>query len=467
MDREGAGFLPNTMIPARKTKYFGTDGIRGRYGDPHMNPGFVFRLGNALGHYLKGIATKKPLNVILGRDTRASGTVLRDALVCGFNQHAVHVHDGGIVPTPAVAYAVCEQGADLGLVISASHNPASDNGVKIFDAQGAKLSPEQEMSIEAIVERERWVPDCLSEPKFYEIDVSAFYVNYLRSLMDQHCLKKWSVVLDTANGATCQTSPSAFERWSASLYVIGNEPDGGLINNHVGSEYPEKLAQTVLEKHAHIGIAHDGDGDRLVVCDEKGQVVHGDVLLALFGMYAMRAGKLAANTLVTTVHSNTGLDRALASVGAKVERVDVGDRNVARRMREIGANIGGESSGHIIFSDWATTGDGLLAAAKLIELMSQTGKSLSELSAEVVLYPQKTKNLEVRAKPQIATLQNLQREKQKIEDELADAGRVLVRYSGTEPKIRLLVEGPDVAMLDMALKRLERAAKMDLILIDH
>lgn len=454
------------MISTGKTKYFGTDGIRGTYGDPHMSPGFVFRIGNALGHFLKEIDPGKPLNVVLGRDTRASGTALRNALICGLNQHAVYVHDGGIVPTPAVAYAVREQGADLGVVISASHNPASDNGVKLFDAQGTKLSPEQEAAIEAIVERETWVPDSLPAPKFYELDVAAFYVNYLRSLMDQHCLKKWSVVLDTANGATWQTSPSVFERWSAELHLMGNEPDRQLINDRVGSEYPEKLAQTVLEKGAQIGIAHDGDGDRLVVCDEKGQVVPGDVLLALFGMYAMRAGKLASNTLVATIHSNSGLDRALASVGAKIERVDVGDRNVAKRMREIGANIGGESSGHIIFSDWATTGDGLLAAAKLIELMSQTGKSLSELSGEVTLNPQRTKNLGVREKPQLESLQHLQLEKQSIEEQLGATGRVLIRYSGTEPKIRLLVEGPDVAMLDIALKRLERAAEMDLVLID-
>jgi len=361
-----------------------------------------------------------------------------------------------------VARSVLEQHADMGIVISASHNPAEDNGFKIFDAQGTKLSPIQEDEIEGLIDQRTEVPDSFLSPKSYELDVSAFYVNYVQSLMDQHCLKKWSVVLDTANGATCHTSSRAFERWSAELHLIGDQPGVCLINDGVGSEYPEQLAKAVLEKNAHIGIAHDGDGDRLIVCDEKGQVVHGDVLLALFGMYAMRAGKLASNTLVATIHSNLGLDRALASVGAKVDRVDVGDRNVANRMREIGANIGGESSGHIIFADWATTGDGLLAAAKLIELLGQTGKTLFELSQEVTLLPQVMKNVNVAAKPELATLKHLQNTKQSIERNLGGSGRVLMRYSGTEPKLRLLLEGVDLPILKESLKRLERAVEKDL-----
>ena len=448
-------------------KYFGTDGIRGAYGAPHMSLDFAFRLGSALGYHLKRIESEKPLNVILGRDTRESGPFLRDALICGLNQHFIYAYDGGIVPTPAVARSVLEQHADLGIVISASHNPASDNGIKIFDAHGSKLSPAQELEIEALIDQETAVTGSLSDPKFYDLDVSGFYTNYARSLLDQHCLKNWKVVLDTANGATCQTSPRAFERWSAELHLMGNDPETSLINDGVGSEHPEKLASAVLKNKAHIGIAHDGDGDRLVVCDETGQVVHGDVLLAIFGMYAMRVGKLASNTLVATNHSNLGLDRSLASVGAKVERVDVGDRNVATRMREIGANIGGESSGHIIFGDWATTGDGLLAAAKLIELMRRTGKTLSELAREVILFPQLTKNLKVAEKPDLKTLKNLQNAKCEIENSLGDAGRLLMRYSGTEPKLRLLVEGPDVNTINGALRKLVNAAEKDLSLIDR
>lgn len=454
------------MVLLAMPKYFGTDGIRGAYGEAHMCADFAFRLGCALGCYLKRLNPEKPLNVILGRDTRESGPTLRDALVCGLNQHFIYVHDGGIVPTPAVARAVLEQRADLGIVISASHNQAADNGIKIFDAHGFKLSPAQEDEIEALLEWEEILPDRFSSQKSFDLDVGAFYTNYIQSLMDQHCLNQWSVVLDTANGATCQTSPRAFERWSAQLHLMGNEPETCRINDGVGSEYPDKLAKAVLDKKAHIGIAHDGDGDRVLVCDEKGQVVPGDVLLALFGMHAMRAGKLASKTLVATVHSNLGLDRSLASVGAKVERVDVGDRNVARRMREIGSNIGGESSGHIIFADWATTGDGLLAAAKIIELMGQTGKPLSELTREITLFPQLTKNLNVAAKPNLKTLTHLRRAKRSIEASMGDAGRVLIRYSGTEPKLRLLVEGADESIVKEALQKLESAAQKDLCLID-
>jgi phosphoglucosamine mutase len=448
------------------TRYFGTDGIRGTYGEPPICPEFIYRLGNALGCFLRRSEPERPLNVILGRDTRESGLILRDALVCGLNQHFIHVHDGGIVPTPAVARSVLEQQADLGIVISASHNPAGDNGIKLFDAAGSKLSPEQEAEIEALIDREVAVPPSWQNPKFYELDVAGFYTDYLRSLMDQHCLKKWRVVLDTANGATCQTSPRAFERWSAELHLLGHRPDRGLINDGVGSEYPEKLASKVLEKGADIGIAHDGDGDRVVVCDETGQILHGDVLLGLLAMHAMRSGRLGAETLVATIHSNLGLDRSLATVGAKVDRTDVGDRNVARRMKEIGANLGGESSGHIIFADWATTGDGLLAAAKLIELMNETGKYLSELSQEIQLFPQLTKNLKVAEKPDLETLKHLQQAKRNIEGAMGDDGRVLLRYSGTEPKLRFLVEGSRTDSLKGWMLELARAAAKDLTLID-
>lgn len=454
------------MAAGAMTKYFGTDGIRGAYGDAHMCPAFAFRLGDALGAYLRQSRPGKPLNVVLGRDTRESGLALRDALICGLNQQSVHVHDGGIVPTPAVARAVLEQRADLGIVISASHNPATDNGIKIFNADGSKLTQAQESEIEALLEWDRAQPSAYPSPKFHELDVAAFYTDYVRSLMDQNCLKKWRVVLDMANGATCRTSPQAFERWSAELHLIGNQPETNRINDGVGSEYPEKLARAVLDKKAHIGIAHDGDGDRLVVCDEKGQVVHGDVLLGLLAIHALRSGSLSGNTLVCTIHSNLGLDRSLEKAGARVERVDVGDRNVAKRMREIGSNLGGESSGHIILADWASTGDGLLAAAKILQLMDQTGKPLSELCGEIALFPQLTKNVPVASKPALETLTHLQSTKRRLEETLGDQGRILIRYSGTESKLRLLVEGADMNLLKNALQELESSVEKDLNSID-
>jgi phosphoglucosamine mutase len=447
-------------------KYFGTDGIRGHFGTPIMCPGLAYRLGCALGRYLRQNRPDQVLYAVIGCDTRASGRVLSDALIAGLNQHDIYVYNGHVVPTPAVARAVLDQRADVGIAITASHNPACDNGIKLFDHNAYKLDEAQELLIEALLDEEPAAPQTLPTPRSYPLDAAGFYINYLRSLMDQDCLRDWRIVLDLANGATVETTPSVFRRWGAELYLIGDAPDGANINDGVGSECSDQLAQTVLEQSANIGIAHDGDGDRLVVCDETGVIVDGDILLALFGRYAMQAGVLTSDTLVATVHSNLGLDYALRDVGAHVERVDVGDRNVASRMRSSGSNIGGESSGHIIFSDFATTGDGLLAAIKVIELMRKTGKKLSELRQEVVLFPQLTKNLQVEEKLPLPGLKSLQSAIQSVEKEFGGAGRVLVRYSGTEPKLRLLVEGKKEDLVAKALKNIERAAEEDLNIVD-
>jgi phosphoglucosamine mutase len=447
-------------------KYFGTDGIRGHVGSPVMCPGFAYRLGCALGGHLKQARGGKALFAVIGRDTRISGTALSDALIAGLNQHGVYVHNANVAPTPAVARAVVEQHADIGIAVTASHNPACDNGIKLFNHEAHKLAESQELEIEAAVDLEPEAPAELPQPKSYPLDAAAFYVNYLRSLMDQHCLSDWRIVLDLANGATVDTTPAVFARWGAALRLIGDAPNGRNINDGVGSECPAQLAQAVLQERANIGIAHDGDGDRLVVCDETGTIVDGDILLALLGRYAMQAGVLQMGVLVATIHSNLGLDCALRDVGGRVERVGVGDRNVAQRMRELGANFGGESSGHIIFSDFATTGDGLLAAIKIIELMRKTGKPLSVLRQEVVLFPQATQNLKVAEKLPLEGLKFVQAEIKRLERLFGDEGRVLVRYSGTEPKLRLLVEGKDSHQVNDALKNLEIAARKDLVVID-
>lgn len=447
-------------------KYFGTDGIRGSYGDALINPEFAFRLGSALGLYLVRNKSGLPLNAVIGRDTRLSGPALAEAMVQGLNRRGVYVHDAGIVPTPAVAQSVLEQQADIGIAITASHNPASDNGIKLFNAEGFKLDEALEEEIEALVDEQPGLTSDLPLPESYPVDAAAVYINKIRSLMHQNCLRGWKIVLDLANGATCETSPAAFKQWGAELHLTGDNPSGDNINAGVGSEHPEALGKTVLEQGANIGIAHDGDGDRLVVCDEQGEVVDGDILLGLFAIYALRSGALRKDTLVVTVHSNLGLDHAIRDAGGRVERVDVGDRNVARRMRELGANIGGESSGHIIFSDFATTGDGLLAAVKLIELICGTGKTLAELRTEVTLFPQQTLNLRVAQKLPIDDLKNLPKAIAKATKDFGEDGRVLVRYSGTEPKLRLLVEGKDAQSVATVLKALEKAARADLEVID-
>jgi phosphoglucosamine mutase len=446
-------------------KYFGTDGIRGRFGDALICPQFAYRLGCALGNYLAKTRFEKTSTVVIGRDTRASGVALSDALISGLNRHEVYVHDASVVPTPAIARSVLDQQADLGIAITASHNPSCDNGIKLFDHCAHKLDVAQESLIESLIDKEPEPPVNLPIAKSHPLDASGSYINYLRSLIDQNCLSDWRIVLDLGNGATVKTTPGVFQHWGAEMLLIGDRPDGLNINDGVGSECPAQLAKAVHKHKAHIGIAHDGDGDRLVVCDEGGTVVDGDIILSLFGRYALKAGTLKSGTLVSTIHSNLGLDHAVRDAGGQVDRVDVGDRNVAYRMRELGANIGGESSGHIIFSDFATTGDGLLAAVKIIELMRTTGKALSELRKEITLFPQSTTNLRVVKKRPLVDLKSLQSVIKATEKDLGDEGRVLVRYSGTESKLRLLVEGKNELQVAEAIKAIEIAACRDLDVI--
>lgn len=447
-------------------KYFGTDGIRGSFGDPTMCPAFAFRLANALAKYLKQSSRGDELSVVIGRDTRASGQVLVEALVAGLTQQSVTVYDGGVVPTPAVAGSVLQNKADLGIAVTASHNPSHDNGIKLFDSSGCKLDESEECLLEQLIDAEPSAPDPLPVGQSRKLDVTTAYIESFQAVLPPKSLGGWKVVLDTANGATFQTSPVVIKAWGAELYVIGDQPDGTNINDGVGSEYPDQLGRTVREQGADIGIAHDGDGDRLVVCDETGAIIDGDVLLALLAINAMHSGDLKAQTLIATVHSNLGLDRAVSKVGAEVERVDVGDRNVAKRMRELGASIGGESSGHIIFSDYATTGDGLLAAVKVFELMLQTGRRLSDLSKDVTLFPQASKNLKVEEKLPFGNLPTLAEAIRGVEDDFGHDGRVLIRYSGTEPKLRMLAEGMDPRLVDQAISKLEDAARIDLSVID-
>ena len=446
-------------------KYFGTDGIRGAFGGDLINPEFAYRLGSAIGRYLQARGADLPLVAVIGRDTRLSGPQLVEALVQGLNRHGVEVHDLGVLPTPAIAQMLLEQQAHVGIAVTASHNPASDNGIKLFDGNGHKLTDAEEAQLERLVDEEPAAPVQRPLAKSARLDGGALYVNSQRALLDANCLRGWKIVLDLANGATCATTPAVFEHFGAELVLIGDQPSGENINRGVGSEYPQLLGQAVREHGANLGIAHDGDGDRLVVCDERGAVVDGDILLGLFAVYGLRRGTLRAATLVTTIQSNVGLDHAVRAAGGTVERVDVGDRNVARRMRELDANVGGESSGHIILSSWSTTGDGLLAAIQLIELLCHCGKPLSELRQSIQLFPQATANLRVADKKPLESLQTVKQVSAALEQDFDGAGRVLVRYSGTEPKIRLLVEARDQNQVEAALKRLEIAVSTDLTVV--
>ena len=436
-----------------KRQYFGTDGVRGPYGGPVINESFAARLGAAAGRWIGGSG-----RVVIGRDTRASGESLAAAVARGLASAGLTPVLLGAAPTPAVARAVRTQGAVLGVVITASHNPACDNGIKFFSRTGVKLTDEDEAAIEQALPSE--VP--ASAAVFSTADVLADYMAATGAILPAHALRGWKIVLDTANGATCATSPAVLRALGAEVIGLGDSPDGENINAGVGSEHPGPLAQRVREVGARLGIAHDGDGDRCILCDERGEVLDGDEILTILATHAHRQGKLAAQTLVITVQSNLGVDAALGALGGRVARTDVGDRYVIERMFATGATLGGESSGHIICSEISPTGDGLVAALKTIEVMLATGRPLSELRGALAKFPQRSLALKVREKRPLETLPTLPRAIEALERELGSQGRVLVRYSGTEAKLRLLVEGPTDAAVQAGLARLEAATRSDL-----
>lgn len=446
-------------------KYFGTDGIRGAFGDPLINPEFAYRFGVAVGHYSIQKSKKSQVTAVIGRDTRESGPVLVNAIISGMNRSGLTVYDLGVVPTPAVAKILLRENADIGVVVTASHNPSSDNGFKLFSHSGCKLGTKDETYLEELIEQDLDLPEQIPPARADLIDGAAAYIEQIRGLLKKDSTADWKIVLDLANGATCGTSPEVLSHGGGELILIGKEPNGKNINAGVGSEHPMQLGETVRKHNATLGIAHDGDGDRIVVCDELGEPIDGDILLGLLALYAMEEGQLPGRTLVATLQSNLGLDRAVNEAGGRVLRADIGDRNVAQLMRESGANLGGESSGHIIFSDYATTGDGLLAAIKLIELMLYYRKPLSELKGRLALFPQETANLKVEKKRPLEALTHLNAAIRRAEGDLGTRGRVLVRYSGTEPKLRILVEAENSAQTSTTLMQIINAAKMDLNVI--
>jgi phosphoglucosamine mutase len=461
--------------------YFGTDGIRGQYGGPVINEDFAARLGAAAGRWLKAqkdYQAEMPI-VMIGRDPRFSGESLERALAGGFVSEGCLPVFLGVLPTPAVALAVVNSatggdggahitsrlGCALGAVVTASHNPALDNGIKFFGSNGRKLTDEQEAQIEAAllaavpapIFAERWPALARFRPEAIED-----YIDRMDELLPVGALKGWKIVLDTANGATARTSAEVLRRFGAELIRIGGDPDGVNINAGVGSEHPEAMAAKVKEAGAKLGIAHDGDGDRCILCDEHGIVLDGDEILTMLAVRALQRGRLPLNTLIVTVHSNLGVDAAVKAAGGRVERTAVGDRYVIERMAETGAVLGGESSGHIICSEVCSTGDGLVAAIKVLEVMVETGLPLSELRRALKKFPQASTAVAVKRKPPISELKELTRVMAELERELAGSGRILVRYSGTEPKIRLLVEGPNDGVTQAALARLVAAVQADL-----
>lgn len=420
-------------------KYFGTDGVRG-VANEGLTPELAFKLGRVGGYVL----TKERENpkVIIGRDTRISGHMLEGALLAGLLSIGAEVMRLGVISTPGVAYLTKTMSADAGIMISASHNPVEDNGIKFFGPDGFKLTDEQELEIERLMDEE----DQLPRPVGANIGtVNAYFEGgqkYLSFLKDtiNHDFEGLTIAIDCAHGATSSLATHLFADLEADIYTIGSSPNGLNINEGVGSTHPEAVRELVLEKGADIGLAFDGDGDRLIAVDEKGNIVDGDQIMFICGKYLKEKGVLRHDTIVSTVMSNIGFYKALEENGMKSEKTAVGDRYVVEEMVKGGYNLGGEQSGHIIFLDFNTTGDGMLSALQLVNVMKETGKPLSELAAEMQIFPQVLKNIKVEDKNKALTNSAVLKEIEAVEKELGTDGRVLVRPSGTEPLVRVMVE---------------------------
>jgi len=447
-------------------KVFGTDGIRDSVEGPLLQPEFVHRLGKAIGKWVQRHPKSAASHVIIGRDTRTSGGAIFLTLARGLDEEQIRIFDAGVCPTPAVASAVQQLDLDLGIVITASHNPASDNGIKLFGPGGFKLREEEEAEIEALIDQ---IPPPIEGPLSPAPSVRYFearrhYLERWESLLPEKSLMGLRIVVDSSNGATCQTTGELLSRFGAQVFPIGNEPDGKNINEGIGSEHPDAMCQSVRETGAALGIAHDGDGDRVILSDENGNVIDGDAVLAILGTGWGRTGMLEGNALVATIMSNLGLDRCMEAAGLSVMRVGVGDRQVFYAMREHGFVLGGESSGHFIAMNHLPTGDGLLAALLVIREMQVREKPLSELAKVFAPFPQLKKNLHVKEKPPLDSIPGIREGLARMEADLGNRGRVLLRYSGTEPRIRLLAEAEDPDLAGSTMGRLEELVRQHISL---
>lgn len=433
-------------------KLFGTDGVRGVANVYPMNVETAVKLGRAAAHIFKRSPSGRH-KIIIGKDTRLSGYMLESALMSGICSMGVDVLLVGPLPTPAIAFLTKNLRADAGVVISASHNPYQDNGIKFFSAEGTKLPDELEAEMEALIfsdDIDSIRPTAEEVGKAYRIDdAEGRYVSYIKTAFPkEHDLVGMKIVVDCANGAAYKVAPLVFQELGADVVVLGNQPDGCNINKGCGSLYPEVICKAVREHHADIGISIDGDGDRVILSDEEGKEVNGDPVMVFSAIDMKERGVLQGNTLVTTVMSNMGLEVALKHAGIRVIRTQVGDRYVTEEMIRSGYNLGGEQSGHLLFMDYNTTGDGVLSALQVLSLMKRSGKKLSELAAAMTTFPQTLLNVRVREKLPLEEIPEVQSEIHRVEEELREEGRVLVRYSGTEPKARVMIEGPDQSTID-------------------
>ena len=439
------------MLTKKKRHYFGTDGIRGRVGDGSITPEFVLKLGWAVGSVF---AKEHDSKVLIGKDTRISGYMFESALQAGLSAAGVDIYLLGPLPTPAVAYLTRTFHAQAGIVISASHNPYHDNGIKFFSSAGNKLSDDIELAVEAMIDKQIAIVEPTKLGKAYRIDDAAGrYIEFCKSAIPFGIdFRGFKLVVDCAHGATYHIAPEVFRELGADVIAIGTDPDGFNINQHSGSTNPSVLKQTVLKHNADLGIAFDGDGDRLIMVDHKGNIVDGDELMFIIAR-SHQPQNLDKHIVVGTVMSNLGLEHALARHNIKLYRTNVGDRHVMEKLKQVGGVIGGEPSGHIICSDKTTTGDGIIAALQVLADMYQTGHNLHELAAHMTKYPQKMINVKADRSVDLSHSDIVSAIKE-AEVQLGDDGRVLIRPSGTEPVIRVMVEGKNEQQVNQLATKL-------------
>lgn len=444
---------------------FGTDGIRGKANTYPITPEIALQVGKAIAHAF-GAEGHGSTRAVLGKDTRLSGYMIETALTSGLVSMGMDVLEIGPLPTPAIAHLTKSMGAACGIMITASHNPSDDNGIKIFGSDGFKLPYDVERNVESHVlggEINSAHINTQLIGKAYRVeDAQGRYIEFAKSSIENHSLKGLKIVLDCANGAAYRIAPYIFKELGAEIIKVGTNPDGYNINRNCGATYPQVASSLVLKHKADLGITLDGDADRVIFCDSNGKVVNGDRIIAMCALDYKERKRLAKNTVVTTSMSNLGFHKAMKKAGIKIEITEVGDRYVITRMREGGYNLGGEQSGHIIFMDYVTTGDGIITALHILKLMMTKQKTLSELADCMEEFPQLLTNINVKQKIPIVDISSLKNIISECEASLGKNGRTVIRYSGTENKIRILVEAHNSSDVKKWTKKISAVVKKEL-----
>jgi len=436
-------------------KLFGTDGIRGTVNEYPMVPDIALKLGISLGQI-----SPKP-KIVIGKDTRLSGYIFEYSLSSGICAAGGEVLFVGVLPTPAIAYLTKKYNANAGIVISASHNPATDNGLKIFSSKGFKLPDEIELKIEHKMFSELNLSKDTGKAIKLK-NAKREYIDFAKNTVNNIDLKELKIVLDCANGAGYYVAPTILKELGAEVITLNNSPNGNNINENSGALYPENIIKIIKENKANIGICLDGDADRIIALDEKGEIIDGDKIMYICAKYLAQKNKLKNKTLITTVMSNEGLIQSLKKEKIDVKRTSVGDRYVIEKIKELDCNFGGEQSGHIIFTDYTTTGDGIISGLLLLKIMKETSMKISELIEGLEIFPQKLINIKVKEKKDLMEMPKVLKKIENAEKEFKEKGRVLVRYSGTENKARVMVEGKNLKLVNKYVNEIANEIKKEI-----